>query len=183
LEEAVDKRIAVPWEKTDERCRKFGFRSIVTRTFVLPDGRSVDFDLVQAGKIVCILPLTEDKKVVLARQFRAGPEQVILELPGGICEVDEDPLLAAQRELAEETGYTAHSWQLVNVSLLGAYTIGSRYNFVATGCQLTQQQHLDLNEFIEPIEMPLAEFIRHLRSGQLSDIATGFLGLDFLGLL
>lgn len=176
------KNILTPWPKTGERQYKIGYRTIVTRTFVLPDGRSVDFELVQAGDVVCILPLTTTNRVVLARQFRPGPEQIVLELPGGLCEPGEDPADAARRELAEETGY-AGVLQLVSTSLLGAYTVGQRWNFVATDCRLVQAQQLDRNEFIEPVEMSFDDFMCHLRSGQLSDVATGFLGLDFLGLL
>ncbi|MBU0625371.1 NUDIX hydrolase [Patescibacteria group bacterium] len=176
------KNILTPWPKTGERQFKIGHRTIITRTFVLPDGRSVDFELMRAGDIVCILPLTTAHRVVLAKQFRPGPEQIVLELPGGLCEPGEDPADAARRELVEETGY-AGILQLVNTSLLGAYTVGQRYNFVATDCRRIQAQQLDLNEFIEPVEMSFDEFMLHLRSGQLSDVTTGFLGLDFLGLL
>ncbi|RJQ33685.1 hypothetical protein C4566_03280 [Candidatus Parcubacteria bacterium] len=58
-----------------------------------------------------------------------------------------------------------------------------RYNFVATNCHPIQKQTLEENEFVEVIEMPLADFKKHLQSGQLTDIESGYLGLDFLKLL
>jgi len=176
------KTIARPWRKVKERSFKMGHRNVIVRTFELPDGREVDFELFHAGGIVCIFPLTPDNNVVLARQFRAGPNRVLPELPGGMCEPDETPEQSAARELAEETGYTG-DLEFVGSTLLGAYTIGERHNFVATNCRRTQEQQLDDNEFIESIEMPLDQFMKLLRSGQLSDVTTGYLCLDHLGLL
>jgi len=74
-------------------------------------------------------------------------------------------------------------FQFVGTSLDCAYSNLLGYNFVATNCKKTQEQKLDENEFIEVVEMPLEKFKEHLRSGELTDIKTGYLGLDFLGLL
>lgn len=58
-----------------------------------------------------------------------------------------------------------------------------RYNFAAVNCQRAGDPHPDENEFIEVIEVSLDEFRAHLRGGQLSDVETGYLALDHLGLL
>src|SRR5262249_34587526 len=59
---------------------------------------------------VNVIALTDDRQVVLIRQYRHGVDRVVLEIPSGIVERDEEPLAAAQRELAEETGYTSERW-------------------------------------------------------------------------
>lgn len=74
-------------------------------------------------------------------------------------------------------------FQFVSTSLDCAYSNLLGYNFVATNCKKIQEQKLDENEFIEVVEMPLEKFKEHLRSGELTDIKTGYLGLDLLGLL
>jgi len=170
------------WKKIKEELFRAGFRKLVKKTFQLPDNRVVDFDIKQEGPVVCILALTKDNKIVLAKQFRPGPEKVLLELPGGGVDTGETPEEAAKREFLEETGYTG-DFQFVGTSLGDAYSTLIRHNFVATNCYRKQEQNLENNEFIEVVEMPLADFKDHLRGGQLTDITTGYLGLDYLKLL
>jgi len=62
---------------------KFKYRQMINRSFKTPDGRIYDFDLMTGLDVVCIFALTQDNKVVLARQFRPGPELALDELPGG----------------------------------------------------------------------------------------------------
>ncbi|MGZ8695475.1 MAG: NUDIX hydrolase, partial [Gaiellaceae bacterium] len=93
------------WEKLSERLSYDGFRKILTRRFRLPDGREADFDIFSSPDTVAVLALTEADEVILVREFRPGPEQLLYELPGGIVEDGETPEEAARRELTEETGY------------------------------------------------------------------------------
>jgi len=170
------------WKKINETPFKAGWRKMLKRVFEMPDGRQVDFDIKQEGPAVCVLAITKNQQVVLAKQFRPGPEKILLELPGGNIEKNETPKQAAKRELLEETGYSG-DFQFVGQSLDCAYSTMIRYNFVATDCQKIQEQKLDENEFAEILEMPLAEFRKHIRSGQLTDVETAYMGLDFLKLL
>lgn len=171
-----------PWLKLGEQPLQLGHRKILRRTFRMPDERVDDFDIKQEPQVVCILAITPDKQVILARQFRPGPEEILLELPGGGIDQGETPPEAAERELLEETGYTGRL-QYVGMSLDDAYSTLLRHNFVATGCQKRQEPQTGAGEFTEAVCMPLADFRQHLRRGQLSDIETGYLGLDYLGLL
>lgn len=170
------------WKILREEPFKCSYRSLLRRFYELPDGRTTEFELVLGGPVVCVFPLTADNKVVLAKQYRPGPEAILLELPGGGVGPDETPLEAIQRELLEETGYTG-DFQYVGPSLIGFYTTMVRHNFVATNCRKVQETECDEFEIIEPIELPLAEFREHLRGGQMSDVATGYMALDFLKLL
>lgn len=129
-----------------------------------------------------ILPLTSNHDVILAKQFRPGPNKVLPELPGGHCNPGESPLQAAERELAEETGYTGLLHH-VATSDIEAYTIGTIHHFVASDCHLTQEQDLDATEFIQVVKVSLDDFIQLVRKCQLTEVRTAFLGLDYLGLL
>lgn len=170
------------WKRVAEKPAWDGWRKIVSRTYILPDGSQHEFEVKMEEPSVCILPLTKDRRVVLAKQFRVGPEEVLLELPGGGIEKGEAPGEAARRELLEETGY-AGEVKLVNRVLDDGYSTRMRYVYVATGCAKVQEPEMDSTEFIETVELSLEEFRDHLRSGQLSDIESGYLGLDHLGLL
>ncbi len=174
--------MTTPWQRTNETIQYAGYRKIVRRTYRMPDGRSEDFEIFETLRVVTILAITPEQKVLLAKQFRPGPERVLLELPGGAVEPDETPEIAARRELLEETGcegelhFVADSWS-------AAYSTMHHYNYVALNCRSVADPRLDANEFIELVELSLDEFRSLLRSGQLTDVATGYLGLDFLGLL
>ena len=151
-------------------------------TFRLPNGAKADIDIAGGGKNVCIFPLTKSNKVVLAKQFRPGPQKVLNELPGGKVDLSESPRAAAGRELLEETGYKG-DLVFIGKTFNSAYHKTIRYNFVAKNCIKVGDQKLDEHEFIEPTLMTLKEFRRHLRLGNLTDIATGYLALDYLKLL
>src|SRR3972149_6912861 len=94
------------WEKLREDPPvKVGHRKIVNRHYKLPDGSTIEWQVKDEGRAAAIVALTSAQDVILARQFRPGPGEILLELPGGHVDDDEDPTTAAQRELLEETGY------------------------------------------------------------------------------
>jgi ADP-ribose pyrophosphatase len=170
------------WKRVDEKLVKDGWRKVISRTYILPNGKQYEYEIKKEGVAVCILPITKEGKVVLAKQFRVGPEKVLLELPGGGLEKGETPEQAIARELLEETGY-AGNVQLVQTILDDAYSTRIRYAFVATDCVKVGEPQMDETEFIEAVELTVDEFRTHLRAGQLTDLETGYLGLDFLKLL
>ena len=155
---------------------------MLTKLFELPNGKVDDFTIKDERSTVCVLALTGTNEVILAKQFRPGPEGVLLELPGGGLEEGETALEAAARELLEETGY-AGDIQHVTTCLDCGYSNMRRECFVATNCKKVAEQKLDDTEFIEVVLMPLPDFRTHLKSGKLTDVEVGYLGLDFLGML
>jgi len=174
--------MAAPWVCLSEKIVHDGYRKIARRTYHLPNGSSADFEIRIEPRVVAILAITSQHRVVLTRQYRPGPESLILEIPGGGVEPGETPEQAARRELLEETGCDG-DLQFIGESLCGAYTTMQRYNFVAMNCRRIAFPKPDEHEFIDVVELPLDDFRALLRSGQLSDVATGYLGLDFLGML
>ena len=131
---------------------------------------------------VCVLALTKDKKVILTRQFRPGPNKILLELPGGMIDKGESPIKAMARELLEETGYQG-KLKLVGRCYDCAYSNIHRYCFVATDCVKISMQKLEKDEYAEVVLLPLNKFRRLLRSGQMTDVEVGYLELDYLKLL
>src|SRR5438105_3062441 len=98
------------WERIEPTSvDRIGYRTIVTKSFKLSDGEVKHFDTVNEENWggAAIIALTSLNRVVVARQFRPGPEMIMDELPGGVIEEGEDPEQAALRELLEETGYEA----------------------------------------------------------------------------
>lgn len=170
------------WEKLSEEHTRVGYRRLIIKTFRLPDGATGEYVVRDEGRAACIVGITPEQKVILTRVYRPGYEKLVTELPGGWIEEGEDPAKGAARELLEETGY-AGDLEFVGTSLEDAYSNLIRYNYVARNCRKVAEPAGDDDEFSETILMSLEEFRAHLRSGDLSDVETGYLGLDYLGLL
>lgn len=170
------------WKKIKEEPFRAGFRKLLKKTFQLPDGKIQDFDIKHEGPAVCVLALSKNNNVILVKQFRPGMEKILHEMPGGAVDGDEQPIDAIKRELLEETGHTGDI-EFVGTSHDCAYSTMFRYNFVAINCHKIDDQNLDDTEFAEVTEMSLDDFRNHLRSGELTDVECGYLGLDYLKLL
>jgi ADP-ribose pyrophosphatase len=171
-----------PWQKLMETDVFSSFRRISRKTFVLPNGAEADFEIKQEPRAVCVLALTTRDTVLLVQQFRPGPEAILLDLPGGGVNPGEDPAEAAARELLEETGYRGEM-ELAGSSWHCAYSTMRTYHFVAHHCVKVQEPTPDDHEFLEVIEMLLADFKQHVRSGNLTDVAGAYMGLEKLNLL
>lgn len=124
-------------------------------------GRPLRATVLQASDWVNVIALTPARECVLIRQFRFGTEQVTLEIPGGMIDPGEQPLVAAKRELREETGYTAEHWiPLGRVAPNPAFQRNHLHMFLAEGCSLAGAQTQDPGEDIEVTLVPLSEIRR-----------------------
>lgn len=172
------------WQEVsrEEGKRHYG-RGVDRVVFRLPNGKETDFSIFSGGKSIACLAMTNDKRVILAQQFRPGPKKVLMELPGGGLKEGESVEEAMGRELLEETGYQGKV-QFVAELLHDGYSPRIKYALVAIDCiKVSEPQLEDNGEKIVPVLMTLAGFREHLRSGQLTDIEVGYLGLDFLNFL
>jgi ADP-ribose pyrophosphatase len=170
------------WTKLGERPLHTGWRTIVGRRYRTPDGVEREFEIKVEDDTAVVLALTSDDQVVLVREFRPGPEESLLELPGGAVGPGEDPLDAARRELLEETGYEGDV-RAVGTIVDCAYSTRRRHTFVAIGVRQVQEPSPHDGEFPEVLLMPLDAFREHLRGGRLTDVPGGYLALDALSLL
>jgi ADP-ribose pyrophosphatase len=155
---------------------------IEERTYEMPDGQTKNFYIKMTKPAVCVLAITEDNEVITVEQFRPGPNRMLNELPGGYMGDGETPEQSAARELREETGY-AGDLQFVTECFDDAYNTMNRTRFVATNCKKVGDQQLDSSEFIDVKVLSMADFLKIVRSGQMTDVEVALLGLDKLGLL
>jgi ADP-ribose pyrophosphatase len=117
----------------------------------------------------------------MVRQFRPGPDRVVLTLPGGMLDPGETPAQGAARELREATGYTAGSVELV--SAIANASPYHRHVVIARDCTPGHALALDEYEDCEPVEMDVEEVRAELRAGRMTGSEQAYLALDHAGLL
>ncbi len=133
---------------------------------------------------VNVVAITADGQVVLVRQYRHGIDAVELEIPAGLVEPGEEPLAAAQRELAEETGYTGGRWTLLGRTRPNpAIQDNWCYNVLAEDVRLTATPRLDPGEAITVELRSLAETRQLIAAGVINHalMLNAFFWLDQRG--
>lgn len=141
-------------------------------TVQLPNGATVELETIRHPGAAAAVPMKEDGTVVLIRQFRHAAGGFIYEIPAGKLHPGEDPLDCASRELEEEIGYRASSFELLS-SIFTAPGFADEVIDIYKATGLTKgRQHLDRDEVLDVIEMPLAEAVKKIEDGTIRDAKT-----------
>ena len=137
---------------------------------LLPNGKPATREVIRHVGAVAVVPLTDDGKVIVERQFRYPIDRVATEIPAGkLDSAEEDRLSAAKRELEEETGYTATDWLcLGDFHPTFAYCDEMITLYLARGLQ-KGTRHLDPDEFLNIREVPLEELVAAVMDGKITD--------------
>jgi len=135
----------------------------------LANGREIsEFHVLVQPSWAGILCVTEADEIVLVRQYRHGIVGNSLELPAGVVEGSEGPLAGAQRELREETGYTAERWAEIGTFACDpARQTAHAHFYCALGATAGMTRELDESEDIEVVRVPRAELFGLIESGQI----------------
>ena len=145
---------------------------VVRRTQRLASGVEHAREIVLHPGAVTILPLVDDDKVCLIRNFRLAVGETLIELPAGTLEPGEPPLLTAQRELEEETGYRARQMTPLHTFYMSPGILHERMHlFVATGLEPGPARR-ETGEEIENLVVPWAEALAMAADGRIQDAKT-----------
>ncbi len=151
----------------------------------LANGKLINAMVMEFDTWANVLAITRDQKVVLVKQYRHGVKEVLLELPGGVIEEGEDPLIGIQRELLEETGYASSNVVEIGHSYPNpANQTNTIYSFLAVDVEKIAELHLDDGEDIEVELIPLDELIEMTRRSEFMhalQLTTLFRALLYLG--
>lgn len=154
----------------------------------LPDGRiASEYYVLEYPNWVNVVALTEDNQIIMVRQYRHSADIISLEIPGGVIDGDEEPVVAARRELLEETGYLFEDIELVSTLYPNPATSDNvTYGFLAKGGKKVQEQNLDEHEDIEVLLYSVEEVKQLLIENKIpqalhaSALMYAFLKMDVL---
>ncbi len=138
----------------------------------LPDGNTTYREYLIHPGAVAIMPILNDGRILLERQFRYPVDAAMIEIPAGKLELGEDPLLCAQRELLEETGYSAKSWEFLGrIHPVISYSTEIIDIYLAKDLTLGERA-LDEGEFLDVFAASLDEMHEWIASGKITDVKT-----------
>ena len=139
---------------------------------LLVDGSEAKRENVVHPGAAMIIPLFKDRSILLERQYRYAVGIHCIEFPAGRSERGEDPITTAKRELVEETGYLADTWENLGLIHPGVgYTNEKIHIFLAKNLKMTNVAR-DEGEFLETFRISLDDAIVKLKAGEITDAKT-----------
>lgn len=148
------------------------FLTLKRDTVALPDGKHATREFVEHPGAVMVIPLFDDGRVLMERQYRYPIARVLTEFPAGKLDPQEGALACAKRELREETGYTAREYvYLTRIHPVISYSTEFIDLYLARGLTAGEAK-LDEGEFLETFTATLPELLEWVRTGKVSDVKT-----------
>jgi ADP-ribose pyrophosphatase len=145
---------------------------LVKDEVLCPNGKTSYREIIRHNGGAGVLCITPDNKVLLIKQFRYAYDEIMYEIPAGKLEPNEDPKLAAIRELEEETGMKASNVELLNVMYpTCGYSAEKIYIYLATDCVRTKT-NLDEDEFIIEEYIDFDKALEMVNDGTIKDAKT-----------
>lgn len=160
-------------EETLESETAFSGKLIDVRrdTVRLPNGRTATREIVEHPEVVAILPLLDDGRIVMVRQYRKAVDRILLEVPAGGIDGEESPEDAVRREMKEETGYAVGEME----RLTAFYTspgFTTEYMYLYRAGRLTPGEPTEENDELEVLHVSIDEARRRARDGEIVDAKT-----------
>lgn len=158
-------------EKTVDSKRMYEGRVVSLRQdkVVLPTGRETTREVVEHANCVAIVAIDSDGNAIMVRQYRKPVARVLLEIPAGVVEANEEPIESAHRELQEETGYLAGGMEEIGGFYTSpGYSTEFMHLFVATNLRKGNASP-DVDEIIEVVSVCFDEIPDLVVSGELRD--------------
>jgi ADP-ribose pyrophosphatase len=169
VDDRSDDRHLVEKKTASEEILRGRFLHAFRDTVQLPDGGSATREYVVHPGAVMVIPMLDDGRLVMERQFRYPMGRVMVEFPAGKIDPGEDVLSCARRELFEETGYSAREWARAGVlHPVISYSTEFIDIWFARGLTLGERK-LDAGEFLEVFEATPDQLMQWCRDGQVTD--------------
>ena len=157
--------------------------SLIRENVTLDNGVTTDVEFIEHPGATAIIPLLNETRVVLLKQYRHALRKYIWEIPAGTRDPRESMINCAKRELIEETGYSADQWhKLAEITPVPGYSNERIHIFLAADLQ-PAARHLDKDEIINVYEVGFKEILDMIKRGEIQDaksISGLFLAFNWL---
>lgn len=139
---------------------------------LLPNGAVATREVIEHNGGICVVPITENGEVLMVEQYRYPYSEVVLEIPAGKRDGDEEPLEGGMRELKEETGAVAENYTFLGeLYPTPGYCGEVIYMYLATGLSYGETDP-DEDEFLNLKKVPLEKAVEMIMSGEIKDAKT-----------
>ena len=138
----------------------------------LPNGRRVSCEIVRHPGAVGVVPLLDDGRIVLIRQYRAAMNGMVIEIPAGKLEAGEVPEECVEREIQEEIGYRVKSMRKLGLMHNAVGFSDACLHMFAAEITDPGEQSLEHDEYIEIMRLSLAEALDMVDRGEITDAKT-----------
>lgn len=148
------------------------FMKVMRDVVELPNGKFSEREYIKHSGAVAVIALDNENNIIMEKQYRHPVKQVMIELPAGKIDSNEDVLECGKRELLEETGYIADNWTYLGEILpcIG-YSTERIHFYLAENITFTKAK-LDDGEFLDVYKQPLQDVINEAYSGKITDAKT-----------
>jgi len=145
---------------------------LLRENVTLDNGVTVDLDIIRHPGASAMIPMSGNDNVILIKQYRHAIGDFIWEIPAGTLDPNETPLECAKRELIEETGFSANTWQkLGEITPVPGYSNELIHIFLANDL-VPAEQDLDKDEVLDVHEVPLGKAVEMIHEGAIRDSKT-----------
>ncbi|MGL5416957.1 MAG: NUDIX domain-containing protein [Clostridium sp.] len=151
---------------------KGNFLKFVNVEVELPDGNLGTRDIIRHPGASAILPFIDEETVILVKQFRTALNKILIEIPAGKLEKDEDPFICAKRELEEETGYKSDNIEYLGTIATGAGFTDELINIYKATNLYEGIKEGDEDEFIDVVKVNIKEVRKMIKDGDIVDAKT-----------
>ena len=142
---------------------------LIRENATLDNGVTTDMEFVEHPGATAIIPMLNESRILLLKQYRHPLRKYIWEIPAGTIDPQESVINCAKRELIEETGYSANQWQkLGEITPVPGYSDERIHIYLATELQ-TAEQDLDRDEIINIHEVDYSEALEMIKTGKIQD--------------
>ncbi len=172
------------WKRLDDgsTIQKVGFRIIIPKLFKMNNGKVMNAYISghDSGEAAAVIALTPTNEVIIARQFRCGPELIMDELPGGLVDPGETPERAARRELREEVGYDSDSLEFLGAVYADGWDNMKHHFYLARDCYEIGGTNPEEFEEIEIVKISIDQLVANALAGKMIDIQAVFFAYNKL---
>lgn len=163
----------IPYKRIERKLMKKGhIIDIYQDTIQLPDGQTMEWDFIMHKGAAAIVPMDEEGKIIMVRQYRNAIDSYTLEIPAGGLNPGEDMKTCAMRECEEETGYKAlDAIHVIDVNTTVAFC-NEKIGIYFAKNLVPSKQNLDEGEYVSVERYTIDELMEKIQAGEITDAKT-----------